>query len=48
MAIYNEKDSVNTVKMKNRRWLHLIYGIRVSYFLKKNPNIFAAVASHTE
>jgi len=23
---------VNTGKMKKRRWLHLIYGIRVSYF----------------
>jgi len=27
---------VNTGKMKKRRWLHLIYGIRVSYFWSGN------------
>jgi len=32
MAVYDEKDSVNTGKMKKRGWLHLIYGICVSYF----------------
>jgi len=32
MAIYDKKDSVNTGKTKKLRWLHLIYGIRVSYF----------------
>jgi len=42
MAVYNKKDRVNmcktsfthvnTWKTKKCRWLHLIYGIRVSYF----------------
>jgi len=42
MAIYAKKDSVNTRiyeyalvntgKMKKWRWLHLIYGIHMSYF----------------
>jgi len=43
MAIYDKKDFVNTCKTSSRvntgkmkkaggQWLHLIYGIRVSYF----------------
>jgi len=42
MAIYDKKDSVHTCKtlftrvntgeMKKCKWLHLIYGIRMSYF----------------
>jgi len=32
MAVYDKKDGVNTGKMKKCRFLHLNYGIRVSYF----------------
>jgi len=38
VAIYDKKDSVNTGKTKKCRWLHLDYGIRVSYFWSGKAN----------
>jgi len=39
MGVYDIKDSVSTGKMKKCRWLHLNYGIHVSYFWSGNLSI---------